>query len=111
MFPEQLVELVEAAMGKRITAEELLLAGERVVNAERLFNLREGLTPADDTLPTRVLTEPIPDGPVAGHVVELAPMLREYYAVRDWDMDSGWPSQERLAKLGLDGPEFRTTER
>lgn len=100
-FPERLVGLVQAVQGGRVEGERLQLLGERIVNAERLFNLREGLTPADDTLPRRAFEEHIPDGPVAGRIVELEPMLQEYYSVRDWDLTSGQPADTKLRQLGL----------
>jgi aldehyde:ferredoxin oxidoreductase len=51
------------------SSEEVLLNGERINNLVRLFNLREGLTKGDDTLPKRFLTEPLKDGPARGRVV------------------------------------------
>ena len=44
---------------------------------------------ADDTLPPRLLDEPVAAGPAAGHVVDLPPMLDEYYAARGWDAEGG----------------------
>jgi len=79
---------------------EVLKCGERVNNLVRLFNLREGLSRAEDTLPPRFLKEPLKEGPARGRVVELAPMLDEYYFVRGWDED-GVPKQEKLEELGL----------
>ena len=61
----------------------------------------EGLTPADDTLPERYLSEPVQDGPAKGRVVNLAPMLEEYYQARGWDRKTGWPAAERLRDLKL----------
>lgn len=100
-FPEWQVDVLNAVTGRDFTVPELYLAGERISTLERLFNLREGLTPAEDTLPPRYLEEPLPEGASAGRVVPLEPMLEEYYAVRDWDQESGYPSAERLQKLGL----------
>jgi aldehyde:ferredoxin oxidoreductase len=100
-FPEWQVDVLNAVTGRDFTVPQLYLAGERISTLERLFNLREGLTPAEDTLPPRYLEEPLPEGASAGRVVPLEPMLEEYYAVRDWDQDSGYPSTERLQKLGL----------
>ena len=77
------------------------MAGERIVQMERLFNLREGLTSKDDTLPERFLSEPVTDGPAKGRVVRLAPMLEEYYRARGWDQQTGEPMSERLKALGL----------
>jgi aldehyde:ferredoxin oxidoreductase len=78
----------------------LMKVGERIFNVERLFNLRAGLTAKDDTLPHRMLKEPVPSGPSQGHVVELEKMLPEYYRLRGWD-DQGVPTRERLKELDL----------
>jgi len=67
---------------------------------ERLWNLAAGFTREDDTLPVRLLTEPLPDGPAAGHVVGLSPMIEEYYRARGWDA-TGVPSRRKLDQLGV----------
>jgi aldehyde:ferredoxin oxidoreductase len=100
-FPEQQVGLLSAATGATYAPEELTLVGERIYNMERLFNLREGLTPADDTLPRRFLEEPLEEGPSRDYLCPLEPMLVEYYAVRDWDRETGYPSRRKMAELGL----------
>jgi aldehyde:ferredoxin oxidoreductase len=83
------------------TKEELSLIGERIWNLERLFNLSAGLSSKDDSLPVRMLTEPIHKGPIhKGGVVDLAPMLAEYYKLRGWDKN-GVPKSEKLKQLGL----------
>jgi aldehyde:ferredoxin oxidoreductase len=91
---------LSAVWGEQVEPQELLLLGERIWNAERLFNLAAGFTRADDTLPPRLLTEPVPEGPSAGQVVDLPPMLDEYYISRGWD-DGGVPSAPKLERLGL----------
>ncbi len=100
-FPEMLVGLLGAATGRHLEPEELLRIGERIYNLEHLFNLREGMTPADDTLPQRFLAEPMPEGPAKGRVCPLQPMLKEYYAARDWDRETGYPSPSKRRELGL----------
>ena len=70
------IVILKAVTGREWSKEELYRVGERKVNLERLFNLREGLKPADDTLPWRALREPIGDGPSQGRVVNLEPMLK-----------------------------------
>lgn len=74
-------------------AERLMEIGERIFNVERLFNLRSGMTKADDTLPQRMLKEAAKSGAGKGHVTELDKMLPEYYEIRGWDEDGNIPSQ------------------
>jgi aldehyde:ferredoxin oxidoreductase len=100
---EPYARMVGAITGWDMTAEELERVGERIVNLERLFNVREGVRRGDDVLPWRVMHEPIPDGPSAGAYCppeELAGMLDRYYALRGWDAD-GVPTPARLSALDL----------
>ena len=90
-----------AVTGEHFTVDDLMMVGERVWTLERLYNLREGFTQEDDTLPDRLLNEPVPEGPSEGYTVNLAPMLAEYYAFRDWDK-YGVPKPEKLKELSLD---------
>ncbi|NKQ35924.1 MAG: aldehyde ferredoxin oxidoreductase family protein, partial [Chloroflexi bacterium] len=90
-----------AVTGEPYTADDLMKVGERVWNMERLYNLREGFTKEDDTLPDRLLNDPVAAGPSAGFTVNLAPMLEEYYQFRGWD-ENGVPKPEKLQELGLD---------
>ena len=98
--PKDVVSMLAAATGIPYTVEEILKAGERIHNLERLFNLRAGFTARDDTLPRRMLDEPPPSGPSAGMVNRLAEMLPRYYAIRGWDAE-GRPTRAKLAELGL----------
>jgi len=100
---EPYARMVRAITGWDVTVEELERIGERVINLERAFNVREGVRRAADVLPWRVMHEPIPDGPSAGMFCppeELGAMLDRYYALRGWDAE-GIPTRERLAALGL----------
>lgn len=97
---ENYLEEFNAATGLSLSMDEFVEAGERIWNLERLFNLRAGITPADDTLPKRMLEEPIPTGPRAGMVTQLDQMLAEYYEIRDWP--EGIPSAGKLVGLGLE---------
>ena len=83
------------------TTEDILKIGERIYNLTRLFSLREGIGKKDDTLPERILKEPLQEGPTKGFVVDLDTMLKEYYLVRHWNGE-GRPTKEKLAQLGLD---------
>ncbi len=92
--------LLTAVTGFEYTPEEALKAGERIWNLERLFNLKAGFTKADDTLPKRLLEEPMPDGPNKGQVAHIDKLLPEYYKVRGWD-ENGVPTEEKKKELGL----------
>jgi aldehyde:ferredoxin oxidoreductase len=98
---KELASLFSCVVGVPVTEADLFKAAERIWNVERLFNLREGITGKEDTLPTRLLQEPMPAGPAKGHVVELDVLLQDYYKVRNWD-DQGAPKPEKLKELGLE---------
>jgi aldehyde:ferredoxin oxidoreductase len=94
--------LVEAATGIDMGGHRgFMRTGERIFNQERLFNLKAGLTGKDDTLPKRMLEEPMPDGPAKGMVVHLDEMLPEYYRLRGWSAD-GVPTRMKLQELDLE---------
>jgi aldehyde:ferredoxin oxidoreductase len=98
---EHLARMLSAATGIAFEAQDLHIVGERIWNLERLYNLREGFTREDDTLPRRFLEEPIANGPGQGRVVDLEAMLQDYYRARGWDSD-GIPTAEKLSRLGLE---------
>ncbi len=91
---------LSAATGIDYTTEKIMECGERVWNLERLFNLKAGLSAEDDTLPPRLLHEPIPAGPMKGSVCRLGEMLPKYYELRGWDKN-GVPTEEKLEELKL----------
>ena len=87
------------------TPDDILQVGERINIQARAFNTIEWFTHADDTLPERLLTEPLKAGASKGHFIskeELTQMLDEYYAARGWDVKTGAPTREKLSELGLD---------
>ena len=90
-------------MLKYITGESYSLGrltetGERNINMERLFNMREGFSRKDDTLPYRLLNEPNFPGQTSG--VPLDEMLPRYYNIRGWD-DDGIPMDRTLDRLQI----------
>jgi aldehyde:ferredoxin oxidoreductase len=101
--PEDLADAAGLVTGRDVTAEGMFRLGERVTAIRRLFNCREGFTRADDTLPWRVMNEPVREGPSEGHLVteeELSQMLDDYYSERGWDED-GRPTEAKLEELGI----------
>ncbi len=103
-FPGYSLETLSALMAADAEGDysepNLLTMGERIWNLERQFNLAAGLTRADDTVPTRMLTVPAGSGAGAGKVVEMDKMLPEYYRLRGWDVE-GIPTTATLKRLGL----------
>jgi aldehyde:ferredoxin oxidoreductase len=97
---DRMAEAMSAATGMDYDPAGLLEAGERIYNLERLFLTAAGFTKDDDSLPPRMLKEPMPDGPAKGQVVDLATMLEEYYEYRGWDA-AGVPLAETLKRLKL----------
>lgn len=93
-------DLMNAICGTNFTGDDIFTAGERIWNLERSYNLKAGIDPSQDTLPKRLLTEGIPEGPSEGWKSKLSEMLPEYYALRGWDT-TGIPTKEKLEALGL----------
>lgn len=97
---EYFARTLTAVTGVQYATGDLIKVGERVYNLERLYNNREGFTRKDDGLPPRMLTEAVAEGPSAGWVSKLEPMLEEYYRARGWDAN-GVPKPSKLADLEL----------
>jgi aldehyde:ferredoxin oxidoreductase len=101
MTLKELWQLVTAATGFDYpTVKDFEEVGKRINTLCRLYNVREGFTRQHDTLPLRNLSQPMPDGPAKGHVVELDGLLDEYYALMGWDQN-GIPTTRCLQELGL----------
>jgi aldehyde:ferredoxin oxidoreductase len=100
MGPQVLGEMVGDALGMPIDENHMQRIGERIWNIERLFNNKAGLGRKDDSLPPRMLREPLTEGASKGHVVPLEEMLTDYYQQRGWDAE-GRPTPVKLAELGL----------
>ena len=99
----EMVDLVRAVTGWEVSLWELMKAGERRLNLQRVFNLREGIGPEQDRLPDRVY-EPIGSGPNQGGKMsrqEVEAAKQAYYRMRAWDSTTGWPLQEKLEELDI----------
>jgi aldehyde:ferredoxin oxidoreductase len=97
------VDMIVNCVGWEFSVSDFRKAGERVYNLARAFNVRDGLTRADDTLPKRLLEEPLPEGAAEGHTVKkLDQSLDVYYELRGWDKRTGKPTPEKLRDLNLD---------
>lgn len=76
------------------------LVGERIFNLEKAFIAREGFDISQDTMPERILKEPVPREPSKEQVFELDILLRDYYKARGWN-ERGIPAKEKFEELGL----------
>jgi aldehyde:ferredoxin oxidoreductase len=94
-------EITVAVTGLHFTKESMWEIGERIVNLERSYLVREGITRKDDNLPARFLKEPLPNGSSKGAVFEIEPMLNEYYEERGWD-SNGVPKRQKLREMRLE---------
>jgi aldehyde:ferredoxin oxidoreductase len=104
MATRNTADLMEAVTGLVYTPDEIQMVGERINNLARAFNVKAGFTRADDTLPKRLMTDPLKEGAAKGHVIsqdDLNTMLDEYYIARGWDVKTGLPTKEKLVELGL----------
>lgn len=102
-FREPLIaELLSSLFGDPWTINDFREAGVRIMCQERLFNMREGISGKDDTLPERVLNEPKPDGPTKGSVVPLGELKDDFYRAMGYDLSTGNPPDSLLNKLGIE---------
>ncbi|HUG92568.1 MAG TPA: aldehyde ferredoxin oxidoreductase C-terminal domain-containing protein, partial [Planctomycetaceae bacterium] len=101
--------MLELVTGWDVTAAELRETAGRIVTAKKWYNIRQGWTPAEDTLPRRFFEQPLPDGPGRGAVVseaKLQRMVASYNLARGWTAE-GWVPEERLVDCGLMGTGVR----
>jgi aldehyde:ferredoxin oxidoreductase len=98
--PDHYALLLGSVLGIEMDGNALLKTGERIYTLERLFNLREGITPGEDTLPKRLLDEPFKSGLSKGFKIEFDTLLSEYYKIRNWTKE-GIPTPGKLEELGL----------
>lgn len=101
---ECFIELLQAATGETFQPDFFQKQGERIWNLIRCFNIREGFSRKDDTLPGRIQEEPVPDGPQKGQKIsrpDMERLLTDYYREREWD-ENGHPLPETLKKLEIE---------
>ena len=95
------LDLYQACTGAEVPLKDFIKMGERVVNLERAYIVREGFRRKDDTLPRRMLEEPIADRHIPPIGKNLDTMLDDYYQQRGWDVETGIPQEETLRALDM----------
>ena len=102
--PTHLAKLYSACTGCDTSPEEIMQLGEKILNLFKAISVRYGLSRKDDDWPDRFYAEPVNEGPAEGAVLsrdEVSRVLDEYYGLRDWDVMTGLPTEEKLNDLGL----------
>jgi len=97
---EDEAKMYSAVTGIQMEVTDLLRAAERIINLERMYNIKLGLDRKADTLPKRFLEEPMPEGPSKGQTVDLNALLDEYYNAMEWSAN-GIPTENKLKELDL----------
>lgn len=100
---ERMAQMLSFATGEKVTGEQLEGVGEMIFNLSRKFNLREGYTMQEDTLPRRIFNDVLSTGATSGKTLpedQFKKMLNQFYHLRGWD-ESGVPTVEKLKELGL----------
>ncbi len=98
---EQVQKFLHVAVDLKFDLQELKEVGQRIIDTERIINLRFGLTRADDSLPKRYFDDPAPLKTAKGHHIDRKQfqiMLDRYYALRGWN-EEGMLSEERVNEL------------
>ena len=104
IHPNDVLAAIKAVTGWEIGMDEVLQIGERATNMARIFNVREGFSRKDDTLPER-LFQPLENGALEGHAMprqEFEQALTHLYQLKGWDASTGMPTKECLIALSLD---------
>ena len=102
-----MAEMLRPITGWDVTDDELRQTAQRIVTAKKWYNIRQGWTPAEDTLPKRFLSEQLPDGVGGGASLtaeQLNTLIRTYNLARGWS-EEGWVSDEQLTELGIVAPD------
>jgi aldehyde:ferredoxin oxidoreductase len=98
------VGMLNPLCGWNMTEDDYWTTGKRILTMERIFNVREGISRKDDTLPKRLMTEKLPEGPKKGAVFteeDTKKMQDEFYSFLGWDA-KGIPTEATLKAYGLE---------
>jgi aldehyde:ferredoxin oxidoreductase len=102
--PKSIAKMLQTCVGWEIDASEVMRAGERIYNLQKIFNLREGEKREHSTFHRRFTEEKLPEGPAKGMVVdqkEVDRMLDDYFEARGWNRKKGIPTKKKVKELGL----------
>ncbi len=91
-FLNEAAEMLHLVTGWDVTADELRQTARRIVTLKKRFNIAAGWTAAEDTLPSRLLRQPLPEDPQAHLTADrLAKLVQAYNTARGWTPDGYLP--------------------
>jgi aldehyde:ferredoxin oxidoreductase len=100
-LPAQMIaRILNDITGSDFKTMDLLSFGERSLNLKRAINNKLGVTRKDDHIPD-IARKALNEGGTAGIEPDMDLMLKEFYAVSNWDWETGKPKKEKLLELGL----------
>ena len=100
--PQKLAGFLTAVTGEDYSVDDVLKAGERILNLRHAFNLREGINEADWPVHPRIYGDtPLKDGPLAGVKADIRRLDYWSMGALDWDPMTAKPSKKKLLSLGL----------
>jgi aldehyde:ferredoxin oxidoreductase len=100
---DQQVEILNAATGWSYSIHEVYELGQRIATLGRIFNMREGMTAADDVMPKRMF-EPTPTGGLKDGGIDKTQMdaaVKTFYGMMGWDEVTGVPTNGKLSELNI----------
>ncbi len=103
--PSYICELIHYLTGVEIDVKDLLIFGERIFNLKRLFNIKMGLSPQNESIP-KILLEPLDEGPIKSMSPNFEKLKKYYYRSRKWDINNGKASKKLLCALKLNDLTF-----
>jgi aldehyde:ferredoxin oxidoreductase len=96
-------DFVNCVAGWDLNFGDVLRIGERIGNIQQAFNIREGLNPLQFKVHDRIWKTPPPDkGPIAGRYCDIDLLVKDWYTLMDFDLETGKPNKKKLKELGLD---------
>jgi aldehyde:ferredoxin oxidoreductase len=96
-------DYLNAATGWNKTPDEYMEIGKRMQTLRQMFNIREGIDPVSFKMQDRMAgNRPLKKGPNAGLVVPIEEMMREHWRVFGWSPETGKPTVETIAELGIE---------
>ncbi|MFX0021298.1 MAG: aldehyde ferredoxin oxidoreductase family protein [Candidatus Hermodarchaeota archaeon] len=97
---DDIIGHINAATNFGYEKNSMLEVGERINNLKRLINCKLGIKRKDDKIPG-ILKQELESGKTVHVKLELEENLKTYYKLREWDWETGKPTEEKLKRLNI----------